>query len=387
MYREVIEHPWSLPPMIKPHLDLTSGRDRGRIYRIVPPEFRPTGHWSGAAGASRTQPPASLSDRKLPARPSQASTNELLELLDHPNGWHREMAARLLAESAEVSCVEPLRRRVREGQRPEGRFVRDVRAERARRALHCGSPIGARGSPPAGACHAVRLAESRAAAVPELRESVLQRHADDPALEVRFQIAFSLGPAAEHRMQSLLRLARCDVDQPYVLAAIQSSLAEQVTPLLIPLARDRGYLAQRGGRHFVRSLAEKWTAASSGRRRGGRGVDPGAEHIAAGDGCRDPDRALPRRRQRACSSPEKPTPFRLRCADYSSRLLRQRSTIKRTPRPGTEKWIDTLQLADLSRTRRGLCARLLEPAQPLPLQLAVLESLAVTPRTTSPPCC
>ncbi|GAB5407193.1 MAG: c-type cytochrome [Aureliella sp.] len=34
MYREVIEHPKSLPPVIKQHLDLTSGRDRGRIYRL-----------------------------------------------------------------------------------------------------------------------------------------------------------------------------------------------------------------------------------------------------------------------------------------------------------------------------------------------------------------
>ena len=35
MYREVIEHPASLPPLIKKHLDLTSGRDRGRIYRVA----------------------------------------------------------------------------------------------------------------------------------------------------------------------------------------------------------------------------------------------------------------------------------------------------------------------------------------------------------------
>src|SRR6185436_13688153 len=35
VYREVIEHPLSLPPEIKQHLDLTSGRDRGRIYRVA----------------------------------------------------------------------------------------------------------------------------------------------------------------------------------------------------------------------------------------------------------------------------------------------------------------------------------------------------------------
>ena len=32
MYRETIEHPFSIPEPIKKHLDLTSGRDRGRLY-------------------------------------------------------------------------------------------------------------------------------------------------------------------------------------------------------------------------------------------------------------------------------------------------------------------------------------------------------------------
>ena len=35
MYREVIEHPWSLPHGIKQHIDLDRGNDRGRIYRVV----------------------------------------------------------------------------------------------------------------------------------------------------------------------------------------------------------------------------------------------------------------------------------------------------------------------------------------------------------------
>ena len=33
MYRETIEHPWSMPDDLKARLDLTSGRDRGRLYR------------------------------------------------------------------------------------------------------------------------------------------------------------------------------------------------------------------------------------------------------------------------------------------------------------------------------------------------------------------
>ena len=76
VYREVIEHPLSLPPEIKQHLDLTSGRDRGRIYRIVPEGFQ---------------------QRPLPHL-STASTAELVATLEHPNGWHRDTAARLLYE-------------------------------------------------------------------------------------------------------------------------------------------------------------------------------------------------------------------------------------------------------------------------------------------------
>ena len=41
MYRETIEHPWSIPPQIKQDLDLNSGNDRGRIWRIAPDGFRP----------------------------------------------------------------------------------------------------------------------------------------------------------------------------------------------------------------------------------------------------------------------------------------------------------------------------------------------------------
>src|SRR5262249_34851040 len=36
MYRETIEHPFSIPEPIKKHLDLTSGKDLGRLYNLMP---------------------------------------------------------------------------------------------------------------------------------------------------------------------------------------------------------------------------------------------------------------------------------------------------------------------------------------------------------------
>lgn len=79
MYREIVEHPWSLPASLKQHLDLNSGNDRGRIYRIT-----------AESATARPMP-------KL----SAASTPELIKLLEHPNGWHRDTAARLLHAKSE----------------------------------------------------------------------------------------------------------------------------------------------------------------------------------------------------------------------------------------------------------------------------------------------
>ncbi len=88
MYREVIEHPWSIPDEIKKHIDLNSGNDRGRIYRIVPDK-----------GAERIGQKVAL---------GKMSTEELVQTLGHPNGWHRDTAQRLLFERKDKAAVPML---------------------------------------------------------------------------------------------------------------------------------------------------------------------------------------------------------------------------------------------------------------------------------------
>src|SRR5688500_13633615 len=75
MYRETIEHPWSIPPQIKQFLDLNSGNDRGRIWRLAPTGFRSARRVAGFA---------------------DLSVARLVQTLAHSNGWHRETASRLL---------------------------------------------------------------------------------------------------------------------------------------------------------------------------------------------------------------------------------------------------------------------------------------------------
>jgi len=86
MYREVIEHPWSLPEDIHAALDLERGRDRGRLYRLAPPGFK----------VKKVEPLG------------KKSTAELVKLLAHPNAWHRDTAHRLLFERQDKGAVEAL---------------------------------------------------------------------------------------------------------------------------------------------------------------------------------------------------------------------------------------------------------------------------------------
>jgi putative membrane-bound dehydrogenase-like protein len=89
MYREVIEHPKSLPPMIKKHLVLTSGRDKGRIWRLKP------------EGLAVKMP--------LPSKwIHQCSNAELVERLTSPIAWQRRAASQMLVERNAIDVKREL---------------------------------------------------------------------------------------------------------------------------------------------------------------------------------------------------------------------------------------------------------------------------------------
>src|SRR6185503_5123033 len=104
MYRETIEHPWSIPDDIKPKLDLQSGNDRGRIWRLTPPGF----------DLAKSMP-------KFP-KLSKATTEELVPLLESPHSWWRETAHRLIYERQDKSAEGPLRKIRFESKWPQARL-------------------------------------------------------------------------------------------------------------------------------------------------------------------------------------------------------------------------------------------------------------------------
>lgn len=174
MYREVIEHPWSIPDEIKKHVDLNNGNDRGRIYRIAPDKA----DWK----------------RRNSVDLGKASTEELVRTLGHENGWHRDTAARLLYERNDKAAVPLLEKMVSQSPSALGRL----------HALCSLEGFGAVSEPTVQKIfkdsdehvreHAIRLSERllKNAAPSQALERALSALSQDKSARVRLQLALSL---------------------------------------------------------------------------------------------------------------------------------------------------------------------------------------------------
>ncbi|MBI3417952.1 MAG: c-type cytochrome [Verrucomicrobia bacterium] len=238
MYREVIEHPWSLPESIKKHLDLNSGNDRGRIWRIVPENFQ----------------------RPKPVRLGQATTRELVATLEHATGWRRDTAARLLYERQDKTAIPALEKLLRNSKAPLGRL----------HALHALDGLRALKE-----WHALTAMNDLDAVVREhgvlLSEKLLPKFglmsliwkkwnslAADPVPRVRYQLAFTLGEIRHAEKARLLaQIARRDGEDSWMRVAILSSVATEAGEFFENLVRDDSFASLPGKRDFLQKLVSQ----------------------------------------------------------------------------------------------------------------------------------
>lgn len=268
MYREVIEHPLSLPPVIKRHLDLTSGRDRGRIYRILPDGY---------------------TQRPLP-RLGSASTDELVATLAHKNAWHRETAARLLYQRRDKDAVAALVKLAATSDLPEGR-MHALYALAGLDALTADVALaGLADADPRVRVHAVRLAEAVARGtdnnVVQVREKLLGLAQNETDPHVVYQLLFSLGelPPDANRDRALATLARRDPADRWMRLALLSSLGAGMADVFQDLVNDENFRHQEAGQLLLTTLAQQ--AGSAGKK------EDVAAVIAAVDALPEADRAL-----------------------------------------------------------------------------------------------
>jgi putative membrane-bound dehydrogenase-like protein len=171
MYRECIEHPYSIPDSIKKYLDLTSGKDRGRIWRVK------------KEGGAPWQKP---------------DLRDLAGALARSEMWYRQTAARLIYERQDHSLV-PAIEKLLSHERPE------VRAA----ALWALEGLGVR--------KGERLLKDP---VPAVREQAVQLSALEPLFDleeadprVRLEIAYRMSETKDPRAAKVLERLKPGADR------------------------------------------------------------------------------------------------------------------------------------------------------------------------------
>ncbi len=227
MYWETIEHPASIPEDIKEHLDLESGNDRGRIYRLVSP------------GMQRFTPP------KL----GNVHGAELAQALESPHGWVRETAHRLIWERQDKNCVPRLKTLVKSGKTPQSRILALWSLEGLDQLTTDDVIAALKDSDAHVREQAVRLSEEFAD-MPDAIVNAVAALINDPDPRVQWQVAFSLG-AFRHpvAVKALLEMAQASANNADMRLAILTSIpsfAVEFTQQMLsnpgtsgsPLARD-----------------------------------------------------------------------------------------------------------------------------------------------------
>jgi putative membrane-bound dehydrogenase-like protein len=354
MYRELIEGAAFLPPEILKHLDVSSGVERGRIYRIVPEGFK--------------QP-------KIP-RLSKATSAELVALLEHLNGWHRDTASRLLYQRQDRAAVVPLKKLAAESGSPLGR----VHALYALDGLKALEPaVVLRGLNDADARvreHALRLAEQFETA-PAVRAK-LEQLTDDPDLRVRYQLAFSLGAVSGPMPdRALVRLAQRDGNDPWVQLAILSSVTNRAGEVFCLLLAEKGFRSTAHGRAILTALALQIGAAN--RKHEVAAVVKALDQLPADE------KSLAQEivhglvsRQPAAAREQLIGATGGKAARLLADLLREARQTAADEKQAVERRVGavrTLGLAPFTEVR-GLFGHLLQLRQPQPVQAAALETLA-----------
>ena len=223
MYRETIEVAHAIPESIKAHLDIYSGTDRGRIYRIAP---------------------ADIKKRSL-TKFANLNSRQLVNLLRHPNGWHRDNAARLVFERNSADAV-PFLRQTLTAEAPGPAKIHALYLLDDLDALRTDDLVNLIGAPnrsahrttvpPAVQEHALRLLAPRLNEHPaeELWARLRRLAYFDGDPRTLLQLAFTLGNLNSEKATSVLGyLARHSKDDPLINSAILSSVGGRLDRFLM----------------------------------------------------------------------------------------------------------------------------------------------------------
>jgi putative membrane-bound dehydrogenase-like protein len=211
MARYVIEHPNFIPPETKAELNLFAGQGLGRIYRVLPRD-------------ASVSPVQSLAG---------CGPEQLAHAIDTANGTIRDWIQQMVVCEPARAATAVLEAVVRSGRYPAGRLSALCTLDGVDALTPELLAVALRDPHPAMRLHAVRLSQRWLESHTELLESVLGL-ADDPAYEVRLQVAGSLGFSHDPRVaEALIKLVVGAPDAYMIWTALCSIQASNREALLV----------------------------------------------------------------------------------------------------------------------------------------------------------
>jgi putative membrane-bound dehydrogenase-like protein len=355
MYRGLIEGAAFLPPEFTKHINAVEGYDRGRVFRIVPQNYKQT---------------------NLPDF-ANASTTELVAYLEHNNGWHRDTASRLLYERQDRSAVSSLKKLVATSKLPEGRMTALYSLD-GLVGLDDATLLAALNDSSADVrIQAMRLAEQRSKESPAIRASLLKM-VDDSYLLIRYQLAYTLGSfQGTTRNKALAGLALRDSKDRWLELAVLSSLGDGAGDVFAILAQNSQYRKTAHGRKFLVTLSRQIGFANR--------TNEVASVVKALNQIPEQERSLSEALVQALVEKQKgKTREQLLAAaggkakEVLAGLLKSSIAQAADEKLKTDQRVQavrSLGLASFDDVKK-LFAKLLELSQPLPVQGAALQSLA-----------
>jgi len=238
-YRKILEHPEWLDDATAKSNDLYAGRDRGRIYRVVP-TGTPSPSWMNRVALGR------------------APVEELVRTLAHPDIWWRRHAQRLLVDrgSASASGSAPALASLATGRESAvGRVhalwtfdgLGSITPALIERALLDGTP-GVREN-------AIKLAELHLPRHASLAAALL-RLADDPDPKVRFQLLLTLGGIDSAQAATVRqRLLFDHIEDGWMQIAGLSAARVDAVAMLRTAIERLAHAETSGRREFFRRIA------------------------------------------------------------------------------------------------------------------------------------
>jgi putative membrane-bound dehydrogenase-like protein len=218
MCRAVIEHPEFMPPELKNRPDLTAGKDKGRIWRIVP-----EGHKT----------------RNVRRFTSEAGIDSLLGVLAAEDAWVRTTAHRLLLEGLRG----PARPERLEDMALTGNYRDDIPAAYLLAALHGidDSVILGMLDRPQNVETALTLAERKIAKSLTLQKRLMERVDDflKPGEPWAFRLALTLGEwDSDEIIPPLTKIGLAHAGDKWTRLAVESSVANRSDKLIVSLLKN-----------------------------------------------------------------------------------------------------------------------------------------------------